>query len=201
MNAINLIKLSNVQLNFMRSDDSAWESFLDEVMLFCNKHDIEVKCMNDIYQESGRARRGQEEKTNLHRFRVEIFSTMIDLLINELNDRFNTRNTKLLLCVACLDLSDEFASFNKEKLVQLAQLYPSDFSHTDIERLGNQLNTYILIVRGVPELKFVKGISGIAQKLVELKQDPVYFLVYQLLKLALLLCNTREFISPIIMLF
>ena len=84
----------------MRSDDSVWESFLDEVMLFYNKHDIGVKCMDDIYQELRRTRRGQEEKTNLHRFRIKIFNTMIDLLINELNDRFNERNTELLLCVA-----------------------------------------------------------------------------------------------------
>ena len=156
-------------------------------MLFCKKHDIEVKCMDDIYQEQGRARRGQEEKTNLHKFRVEIFNTVINLLINELNNRFNERNTELLLCVACLNPSDGFASFNKEKLVQLAQLYPFDFSRIDIERLGSQLNTDILNVREVPELKFVKGISGLAQKLVELKQDRVYFLVYRLLKLALLL--------------
>ena len=89
--------------------------------------------------------------------------------------------------VLLIDLSDGFASFNKEKLVQLAQLYPSDFSRTDIERLENQLNTYILNVRRVLELKFVKGIGGLAQKFVELKQDHVYFLVYRLLKLALLL--------------
>ena len=137
VNVMKLVKLSKLQLNFMRSDDSALEFFLDEVMLFCKKHDIEVKCMYDIYEEPGRAFRGQEKKTNLHRFQVEIFNTVIDLLINELNDRFNERNTKLLLCVACLDPSDGFDSFNKEKLVQLAQLYPSDFSHTDIERLGN----------------------------------------------------------------
>ena len=71
---------------------------------------------------------------------------MIDLLINELNDRFNERNTELLLCVACLDQSDGFASFIKEKLVQLTQLYPSNFSRTDIERLGNQLNTHQVLL-------------------------------------------------------
>ena len=46
-----LVKLSKLQLNFMRSDDSTWKSFLDEVMLFYNKYDIKVKCMDDIYLE------------------------------------------------------------------------------------------------------------------------------------------------------
>ena len=52
--------------------------------------------MDMIFQEPGRPRRGQEEKMNLHHFRFDIFNTVIDLLINELNDRFSERSTELL---------------------------------------------------------------------------------------------------------
>ena len=112
---------------------------------------------------------------------------MIDLLINELNYRFSERSTELLLCVACLDPSDNFASFDKEKLIKLTQLYPFDFCSKEFDRLENQLDAYILDVHGNPKFANVKGISGLAQKVMELKMDRVYFLIYRLLKLALLL--------------
>ena len=47
------------------------------------------------------------------------------------------------------------------------------------------------------KLKFVKDISGLAQKFVELIRDRVYFLVYQLLKLALLLSMTTTSVKRV----
>ena len=133
--------------------------------------------MDMIFQKPGRPQRGQEEKMNLHHFRFDIFNTVIDLLINELDNRFSERSTELLLCVACLEPSDNFASFDKEKLIKLAQLYPSDFCSKEFDRLENQLDAYILDVCDNPKFANVKGIPGLAQKVMELKMDHVYFLI------------------------
>ena len=75
----------------------------------------------------------------------------------------------LLICVLCLSPMDIVSIFYKEKLVQLAQLYPSDFSKVEVLTLKNQLETYVIDVRS----------------LVRTRNDILYPLVYRLITLAL----------------
>ena len=63
--------------------------------------------------------------------------------LQELNNRFSKANTDLLLCMACLNPSNSFVAFDKEKLICLAKFYPSDFLETDILALDSQLQNYI----------------------------------------------------------
>ncbi|GAV74989.1 Dimer_Tnp_hAT domain-containing protein [Cephalotus follicularis] len=143
--------------------------------------------MDEKFVAPGRSRRNVEETTNLHHFRVEVFYSVIDLQIRELNDRFNEVNTELLICMACLDPSYVFSAFDKQKLIRLAKFYPSNFSPVELMVLESQLGTYILDVRSRAELSNVMGIGELAIKLVKLKMDDTYPLVYLLVKLALLL--------------
>ena len=53
--------------------------------------------------------------------------------------------------------------------------------------LDNQLDTYIVDIRTNRKFLEVKGMSGLAQKMIETKKDLVCTLVYLLLKLALTL--------------
>ena len=59
--------------------------------------------------------------------------------LQELNNHFSEVNTDLLLCMACLNPSNSFVAFDKEKLIRLAKFYPSDFLGTDILALDSQL--------------------------------------------------------------
>ena len=77
--------------------------------------------------------------TNLHHYRVELFYIVIDMQLQELNNRFLEVNTDLLLCMACLNPSNSFVAFDKEKLVRLAKFYLSDFLGTNILALDSQL--------------------------------------------------------------
>ena len=52
--------------------------------------------------------------------------------LQELNNHFNESNIELLICLACLCPNDLFAAFDKEKLLQLAEFYPKDFSAIDL---------------------------------------------------------------------
>jgi len=72
---------------------------------------------------------------NSHHYQVEPFYIVIDMQLQELNSCFE--NYELLLCVACLNPNNLFSAFNKEKLIQLAQLYPSDFSTVQVSFLDN----------------------------------------------------------------
>ena len=65
--------------------------------------------------------------TNLYHYRVELFYTVIDMQLQELNNRFNEVNMKLLLYAASLNPCDSFAAFDKEKLICLAQFIQLSF--------------------------------------------------------------------------
>ena len=63
------------------------------------------------------------------------------------NNRFLEENTELLLCMACLNPSNLFCAFDKQKLVYLAKFYTSDFSVTDIMAFDIQHQNYIVDMR------------------------------------------------------
>ena len=57
--------------------------------------------MDDTFIARRRLRRKVEEVTNLHHLRIELFNSVSDMQLQELNDRFTEANTDLLLCVTC----------------------------------------------------------------------------------------------------
>ena len=141
---------------------------------------------NDEYKLRGRSRRKSQGITNLHHFRYELFNNIIDMQLTELDDRFTKTSTKLLLCVVCLNPGDSFSAFNKEKLLRLALFYPSEFSIVDLMVLGDQLDTYIIDLRGDDEFSGIEGIASLAEKIVKTKKNLI-FPLHMLIKLSLLL--------------
>ena len=140
---MDLVKVSKQRLQVMRNDE--WISLLTEVPSFCTTHDIPILNMNEIFVVNGRPRRNIQQNTNLHHYRIKLFYTVIDLQLQELNNRFLVANTNLLICMACLnpsnsfvDLShkkkksNSFVAFDTKKLIRLAKFYPSNFSGTNI---------------------------------------------------------------------
>ena len=109
----------------MRDDE--WKSLLTEVSSFCTTHDISILNMDEIFVVSGRLRHNTQQNTSLHHYRVELFYKVIDMQLQELNNRFSEANIDLLLCMACLNPSNSFVAYYKEKLIRLAKFYPSDF--------------------------------------------------------------------------
>ncbi|XP_078168487.1 uncharacterized protein LOC144562989 [Carex rostrata] len=183
VNAMRLVKFAKVRLQGMR--DGGWESLFKEVCVFCVKHDIDIPNMEDKY--AGKPKRQTTNTTNLHYYRVELFYTVIDMQLQELNDRFTENSTELLICMSCLDPSNSFSSFNKDRLVQLARLYPSDFNQYELAVLDGQLENYRMDLRSDDDFKELKGIVELSQKMVEKRRHNVYPLVYKLVKLALIL--------------
>ena len=167
----------------MREDE--WESLLTEVSSFCTMHDISILNMGEIFVVSGRSRRNTQQKTNLHHYHIELFYTIIDMQLQELNNHFSKANTDLLLCMACLNPSNSFVAFDKEKLIHLAKFYPSDFLGTDILALDSQLQNYIFDMRINDFFLELQEVSKLAEKLVSTRKHETYPLLYLLVKLAL----------------
>ncbi|GAV59247.1 Dimer_Tnp_hAT domain-containing protein, partial [Cephalotus follicularis] len=131
---------------------------------------------------------------------VILFSSVGDVLEiigeDELNTRVNEVNTEFL-CMACLNPSDLFSAFDREKLIHFAKFYASGFSLFEIEVLDSQLDTYINDMHSYDKCSKLKGIGDLAKKLVELKKDIVYPLVYKLVKFALILLVTTATIERV----
>ncbi|GMP69440.1 hypothetical protein CsSME_00028703 [Camellia sinensis var. sinensis] len=185
VNAMNLVQISKVRLQEMR--ESGWTSLLDDILSFCEKHEIDVPQMEDMFVARGRKMRNAQEITSLHYYRAELFYTVLDMQIQELNARFTESNTNLLLCVACLNPSNSFSSFDMKKLIHLAEFYPKEFSSMELMVLNDQLDTYIIDMLSSSEFSMLNGIADLAKKMVETRRDKVYPLVYLLLTLALIL--------------
>ncbi|KAL0533945.1 hypothetical protein IC582_028221 [Cucumis melo] len=144
VNAMNLVKICKVRLQSMR--ESGWQSLLDEVSSFCNKHGILMLKMDYAFSVRGKRRRNSQEITNTYHYRVEIFYAVIDMQLQELNNRFTEKSTELLLYVAYLNPSNSFTTFDRQKLICLAQFYPRDFSTTKLLIFEDQLQNYIIDV-------------------------------------------------------
>jgi uncharacterized alpha/beta hydrolase family protein len=72
-------------------------------------------------------------------------------------------------------------------LLQLAQLYPSDFNQFEFSICVSQLENYIMDVQNDRNFLEVNNLVELSQKLVEMNKHNVYILVYKLMKLGLLL--------------
>ena len=93
--------------------------------------------MDEPFVVSGRLRCNTQQNTNLHHYRVELFYTVIDIKLQELNNYFSEANADLLLCMAYLNPSNSFVAFDKEKLICLTKFYPSNFLGIDILALDS----------------------------------------------------------------
>ncbi|KAH7673951.1 Ribonuclease H-like protein [Dioscorea alata] len=112
---------------------------------------------------------------------------VIDLIAQEMQNRFPEASTELLLLMSCLDPRDSFSKFSIHKLLRLVELYPKDFTLTERIMLQDQLTTFIYDVRNDDDFIDVRDLGGFARKMVETGKHAIFPLIYRLIKLALVL--------------
>ncbi|XP_008449194.1 uncharacterized protein LOC103491145 [Cucumis melo] len=127
----------------------------------------------------------------------EALNNVIDMQLQELNNHFTEKSTELLLCVACLNPSNSFTTFDKQKLICIAQFYPRDFSTMELLIFEDQLQNYIIDVCSDNMFVGLTSIGDFSQKMVITAKDKVYPLVYRLLTLALILPVTTATVKRI----
>ena len=89
--------------------------------------------------------------------------------------------------MACLNPNNFFFTFNKEKLIRLAHFYPNEFFIVNFIVLDNQLDMYIIDLRGDDEFSGIEGIASLAEKMIKTKKNLIFLLAYMLIRLSLLL--------------
>ncbi|XP_024625983.2 uncharacterized protein [Medicago truncatula] len=163
LNAMHLVSTSKVLLQQLRND--GWSDLLENVKLFCLKHEIEIPDMSAQYV-LGRGQSRQTNVTMVHHYRIDIFLVVIDSQMKELNLRFNEQNVELLRLSTTLDPSNNYKEFNIDNICRLAETYYSnDFTEQERLHLRLQLSHYIV---DIPQsFQNITTLSELCKKLVE----------------------------------
>ncbi|KAK4734534.1 hypothetical protein R3W88_008795 [Solanum pinnatisectum] len=175
VNAVEFLNITKKRLQDMRKNE--WESLLDDVSSFCDVHDILIPNLDESYF-PGKSKCKSSGVSYAHHLCVEVFFVVIDVQLQELNDRFDVVSSDLLLGMGSLNPVNSFSNFDKCKIMTLAKCYPSEFDHGKIRDLSYQLDTFIIHMRRIRDL---------AKALVEANLVETYSLVYLLVKLTLIL--------------
>ncbi|XP_042067315.1 uncharacterized protein LOC121810621 [Salvia splendens] len=103
--------IENVKESLRSFREFGWDTFLQEVNDLCGANDISITNMDDDAPKRISKRNGSNIK-NYHHKIVGIFFQVVDLLTQEMENRFSEASTDLLSCMACLDQKNDFAAFN-----------------------------------------------------------------------------------------
>ena len=127
LNAMGLVSTTKSLIQRLR--DFGWDDLLENVRSFCTNHDIEIPDMSASFSDIIRSRRLKDSVTVEHHYHVDLFNTVIDYQLKELNSRFSEQATELLILSTALDPKDSFRSFNAGDICRLVEkFYSSDFS-------------------------------------------------------------------------
>ncbi|XP_025627819.1 uncharacterized protein [Arachis hypogaea] len=155
LNALTLVSTTKTLIQRMR--ESSWEAFIKEVILFCEKHEVEVPDMNALH-----------------------------ILLQELNERFNDNMVELLTLSSTLDPRDNYKFSSVNKVCELVErFYPGDFSDQEKFHIRMQAQYYELDVPNHVELTNLCTISELCQGLTKTGKSLTYPLIDRLIRLFL----------------
>ncbi|KAH7672351.1 P-loop containing nucleoside triphosphate hydrolase protein [Dioscorea alata] len=186
VNALDMVEGVKFKLQSLRDDGC--DELLANVSKFCVENDIEMpNNMEERLLVCGRPRGEKQATTYLHYYRVEVFYSVLDMIMQDMNSHFSESTIELLSCISCLDPKQSFSRFDAVKLVRIVELYPEDFSELDRMALVDQLEMYIYDMGKNVDFSSLRSIGELAIKLVETEKHLRYPLVYRLIELALVL--------------
>ncbi|XP_025685295.1 uncharacterized protein [Arachis hypogaea] len=183
LNALTLVSTTKTLIQRMR--ESSWEAFIKEVILFCEKHEVEVPDMNALHiPRRGRTRKIVDQISVEHHYRVNLFLAVIDTQLQELNGRFNDNMVELLTLSSTLDPRDNYKFFSVNKVFELVErFYPGDFSDQEKFHIRMQAQHYELDVPNHVELTNLCTISELCQGLTKTGKSLTYPLIDRLIRL------------------
>ncbi|KAK3226191.1 hypothetical protein Dsin_006053 [Dipteronia sinensis] len=169
--------------------EDGWNTFIQSVTSFCDKHHIDIPDLSAQYK--GGTRRSCQQHdciTVEHYYHYGIFNVVIDFQMVELDDSFPKRTMELLILSSSLDPSDSFESFHIDNICNLAEkFYPQDFSGSEIDTLRRQLEHYELDVPNDSQFQNISSLSELCGRLSETKRSEHYCLIDCLIHLVLTL--------------
>ena len=183
LNAMDLVSATKVSLNNFRNN--GWDSLIEEVIFFCQRHEIEMPDMSAPYRSSRyRPRKKDLHVTFEHFYRVDLFMETLDKQIHELDCRFSEQSIELLTLGSSLCSK----KINIDDIVLLVEkYYPTDFTEQERNQLVCQLETFQVERINNAKLSEVATLSDLCQTLVETGKNIMYDLVERVCRLLLTL--------------
>ena len=106
----------------------------------------------------------------LHHYHVELLLNGVDMILQELNNRFNEKKFNFLGSIACFSPPDSFHAFGLDKLVMLSNFYPYDFSNSALVELEHQFKIHISDMWDEEHFGNLKRFGHLSQMLVKAKK-------------------------------
>ncbi|KAL7591212.1 hypothetical protein Lser_V15G31691 [Lactuca serriola] len=187
LNAMELVSATKESLNDFRNN--GWDSLLEQVKIFCEKHQVDVPDMQAPYTCTRyRPRKNDNQFTFAHFYRVYLFTSTLDKQLHELNSRFNDQAMELL------SLSSTLVSKEHPKVINIDQIcllvekyYPEDFTEQERIQLRYQLDIFNIDMTKNPRLSRVSTIVDLCKGLVETHKRETYYLLDRVVQLILTL--------------
>ena len=115
-----MLEVKLTKQKFQQIRDDGYDSLLQDVQLFCEKHGIPKLDMDEEYIDRHRPRK-KTNRTNYQHYKYDCFNPIIDLQLADFNDRFNEANSQLLTQIAAFNPKNSFEAFKFESLMELAK--------------------------------------------------------------------------------
>ncbi|KAM6553414.1 hypothetical protein CsatB_014176 [Cannabis sativa] len=186
LNAMHLVSSTKTLIQKLRED--GWDELVYEVKSFCERVNIPVLDFNAHYTtKRGRSRGQQDAITVEHYYRVDLFNSVIDFQLQELNNKFNNNTVELLILSSALDPREMHTSFRIDDICKLVQkFYPRDFTEYEMVQLRTQFE-HFAHVRELPDFAVLETISDLCQWLVKTRKAEIFPIVYKVITLILTL--------------
>ncbi|XP_058733899.1 uncharacterized protein LOC131605573 [Vicia villosa] len=184
VNVMHLVCTTKTLIQELRED--SWDKLFTCVKSFCEKHDIEIPDLDDVHPTTRfvRSRLEENQVTIEHYFRVEIFFTIINKQLQELNNRFSEQVIDLLTLSCALSPKVNNKTFNFDTICPLVEkYYPMDFNEQERISLQFQLRHFIIDARQASRLKNLSTIQDLCSSLVATRKSEIYYLIDRLFRL------------------
>ncbi|KAK9083768.1 hypothetical protein Scep_030239 [Stephania cephalantha] len=123
-----------------------------------------------------------------HHYHFDMFNSVIDYQLEELNYRFNDDALEILKLSCALQPNDQFKLFDVDQICILARkLYPADFSDQEMHHLICQLEHYEVDVLHHKCFKNLSSTFELLEILIRTNKSHHYNLVERLIRLILTL--------------
>ena len=187
INALDLVSGTKCNLQKLRQD--GWDAFIGDVTSFCISNKIDMPDMSAHYKEgTGHSCQQNDNITIEHYYRIDLFNTIVDFQLLELDNRFTERTTRLLVLSSALNPFDGFKSFKIDDICSLAsEFYLRDFTQVEMGNLRRQLKLYEYDVFHNSKFQNLTSLSELCRRLVEMGKVSIYFLIDRLVRLVLTL--------------
>jgi len=102
--------------------DVEFDFFLAHVQSVCTQYEIDIPNINTSYKKAiGRSCQQQESVTVYQHYHYDIFNSIIDFQLEELNFRFSDGTVEFLALISDLEPKDNFKSFTlNENLLKIS---------------------------------------------------------------------------------